>query len=1241
MIDYHHSRQEPPATTVQPQHLPNGNIHTSATTQNQSETTPTISSHSHQHQSSSSSIEYYNIKSPTTTTTDSMMHSFENMAGMKRGERHHLPPTYDDQRGKKVDGERVVVNDNIASLQENNVKRQNVTSYSYYLNGTSSNGNFVAFHQQQNNSSSDTPSCFDSSKLTQQSRSHNMSSSNSITKNDSGKMVVVNDVKSHNGVNEIASQRRLIPPFNNHRDSSNAQTQDHKILTRSPNNSNTVIINYPEKVSCDTSTKDQHYVQQPIYQKGNSYFHHPSTQIDHNHFSIRDDVVYNDGQYQSSSTMQQLTNSSYQDKRISESQPGISCHTQRYPFTQHPQESSQQHTNVITYPGNRQDKWSNYYAYRDHIVPYRDVNSSNRRPSVDENNKPYSSPNSIYPNTEERHYQPKENLCSTDDRLFCVEQHPRLNSVSNDDQIHSNQISGMKERQSSNVMTSNTFNYHTQDQHSISSEIYDDRFSPHLTYNNTTNIEEYGNSKSGMYTLYNNSQNNGGSDACDTTTTTAYVHQDETPSYQGADKEQSPINHGSMSNEATTLHSTPYYIDTTSPSYLHPQITNTNELTQCNNYSNRIERIATNHPYSHESSPDHLPPTPYSYDPSTPCPAQQMQQQQPHIKPCLENSQILADNQNAGLPEATSVRSPDHFPPTPYSSDPPTPYAHSGTNIAQHCALYGSPEHEGLSDGNAASGTGLEFDHLPPTPYSLDLCSPNSEHSSELISNPTRSLINRFSHPNDQNNPSFFSSTYSGEVKSRLTQRDEIISNNFNDKHLISQKSHKEIKDLSLPTLHKTTDTLGNGQNKDLITNDPSLNSDLLDTNTDKMTKSHHQLNEDLLSDPFKESPEAFVKNDSQIYSDTRTFVDKVPLRFGSNIKGNFNEDISASQNTLDSLGKKNETEMYNNNNTHLQQNLSLLQFGNKRISSSTKEPKKRRYSQSVVNKYKRKSPGVKKESPYSIKATNEEVSAPSSSLSLYRQLAKVTTSSHSKAHHTPCRFESSSKTDDIILPHMSTVKDECMSAHFIERTPTQTPKRAFKCEWEPSKKRIRAVNTKKESQEIGNKSKIKHNLRENISYNPEVLDAVFDEVINDFNTFLPHGKDITVGKEFLFAEKKDNDAPTNKISNSKMVHLEFSLLKDSRSCKTTSSNNIINDLKKKRSNICLYESAKNVNVSTVIAHTQQDMGDDSSGVNDTFLKLQSKQALFCGKKPDETKSKDTENIITTLSVISANNKNA
>ena len=64
------------------------------------------------------------------------------------------------------------------------------------------------------------------------------------------------------------------------------------------------------------------------------------------------------------------------------------------------------------------------------------------------------------------------------------------------------------------------------------------------------------------------------------------------------------------------------------------------------------------------------------------------------------------------------------------------------------------------------------------------------------------------------------------------------------------------------------------------------------------MTKSHHQLNEDLLSDPLKESPEAFVKNDSKIYSDTRTYVDKISHRICSNVKGTFNEDISAPQNT-------------------------------------------------------------------------------------------------------------------------------------------------------------------------------------------------------------------------------------------------------------------------------------------------------------------------------------------------------
>jgi hypothetical protein len=238
---------------------------------------------------------------------------------------------------------------------------------------------------------------------------------------------------------------------------------------------------------------------------------------------------------------------------------------------------------------------------------------------------------------------------------------------------------------------------------------------------------------------------------------------------------------------------------------MQPQIVAPNSLTSCNTYQGQIERLSTEHQYQHQASPDHLPPTPYSYDPSTPCPSQQTIHQPISNRSASEHTQIVIDNQNGFLREAASIRSPDHYPPTPYSSDPPTPYAANGTNSALH-TVYCSPEHDAQKDGKI-SVTGLEFDHLPPTPYSLDLCSPNSERSSELVQNPANSLINRFSHRNDQNNQSFFSPNYDGELKN-LTQRDEIISSNSNDKHLISQKSHKEIKDLSL---HKTTETPTNG----------------------------------------------------------------------------------------------------------------------------------------------------------------------------------------------------------------------------------------------------------------------------------------------------------------------------------------------------------------------------------------------------------------------------------------------
>ena len=161
----------------------------------------------------------------------------------------------------------------------------------------------------------------------------------------------------------------------------------------------------------------------------------------------------------------------------------------------------------------------------------------------------------------------------------------------------------------------------------------------------------------------------------------------------------------------------------------------------------------------------------------------------------------------------------------------------------------------------------------------------------------------------------------SDEVKGYINHRDEIMSSSPNDKHLISQKSHKEIKDVSLPSLHNITRIPTNGQNKDLITNDPSENSELLDKNTDKMTKSHRQLNEDTLSDPFKKSPESHLKNDPNIYSDTRTLVDKVPHRYSPNMATKLNEDISlSSNNESDHMERKSQSEKYN---SPLQQNLS------------------------------------------------------------------------------------------------------------------------------------------------------------------------------------------------------------------------------------------------------------------------------------------------------------------------------
>ena len=96
------------------------------------------------------------------------------------------------------------------------------------------------------------------------------------------------------------------------------------------------------------------------------------------------------------------------------------------------------------------------------------------------------------------------------------------------------------------------------------------------------------------------------------------------------------------------------------------------------------------------SSHDHLPPTPYSYDPSTPCPIQpvQTQPQASKLNTSSDNNQVTVDNQNKCFAEISNIHSPDHMPPTPYSSDPPTPYSHNCISNCQGSIGYSSPEHE-------------------------------------------------------------------------------------------------------------------------------------------------------------------------------------------------------------------------------------------------------------------------------------------------------------------------------------------------------------------------------------------------------------------------------------------------------------------------------------------------------------------------------------------------------------------
>ena len=72
----------------------------------------------------------------------------------------------------------------------------------------------------------------------------------------------------------------------------------------------------------------------------------------------------------------------------------------------------------------------------------------------------------------------------------------------------------------------------------------------------------------------------------------------------------------------------------------------------------------------------------------------------------------------------------DHMPATPYSSEPPTPSYHPSSYPSSSNYLAPSPSSI-LMNSDPFSGTrsSIPLEHYPPTPYSDDLHSPNSEHS--------------------------------------------------------------------------------------------------------------------------------------------------------------------------------------------------------------------------------------------------------------------------------------------------------------------------------------------------------------------------------------------------------------------------------------------------------------------------------------------------------------------------------
>jgi hypothetical protein len=91
----------------------------------------------------------------------------------------------------------------------------------------------------------------------------------------------------------------------------------------------------------------------------------------------------------------------------------------------------------------------------------------------------------------------------------------------------------------------------------------------------------------------------------------------------------------------------------------------------------------------------------------------------------------------------------DHMPATPYSSEPPTPSYHPSSYLSSSTYLAPSPSSILMtSDPFSGTRSSIPLEHYPPTPYSDELHSPNSEHSGYASPQVTSS----FEIPNESEN---------------------------------------------------------------------------------------------------------------------------------------------------------------------------------------------------------------------------------------------------------------------------------------------------------------------------------------------------------------------------------------------------------------------------------------------------------------------------------------------------------